>query len=822
MKNYNKVILYFVLLTSLLNSIKTSAQIVSAGENHSIAICKSGSIMAWGINSTGAVGDSTKIDRLLPTANNKLSNIIAVAAGQDNSTALKEDGTVWRWGNGAGNVGISPKQISGLTGIKAISSAGAHILTLKNDSTVWAWGSNDAGQLGDSTTNNTIIPVKVKGLKNIIAIAGGYRHSLALKNDGTVWGWGYNNYGSVGDGSTYDQHLAVQVSGLTNVKAIAAGFDYSMAIKKDGTVWAWGYNGSGQLGDSTKKYRVLPTKVKVLDSIIFIACGYKCAFAIRINGTVWSWGSNGWGQMGSNGAVELLTPEIISKLNGIKYISSSWTHTIMINKHDSVFTCGGNDYGQLGIGNKSNQNLKVAVRSLCPLLTNIRVKGKNIEIANGDRTPISIDNTDFGLVRVSSSQSNLFKIFNKGEDTLKINKISLYGSDSSNFKIQKLTFPIKIKKGDSLTFSILFNPLTKGIKTINVNIAYNDLVNSLFSYSIKGVGTYSAIAIRGLNHDISNGDMSPGSIDNTSFGRVKKYSEKRNKFTIKNFGTDTLKITKISTTGLDSILFTVGNIDTIKVILPSDSAQFEISFLPVFNGSKTATVNIYSNDLDIPIYQFAIDGICVSPYLEIRGNNLLINNKDMTPDINDHTDFGTLNKSNDLKRFFTIYNLGNDTLYIKNIQSSGINYSRFSVDLSQLNGSLLPSDSTVFGLTLKSDSLGFKSADISINSNDTDQQPYRFKVQGTINQNSKTASSTLGLIVLYPNPADKIIRIEYGSTAVTSIISIYSITGQSIFESKQSYSSDISINTSNFTPGLYMVYLRIDNTLTCKLLQIAR
>jgi alpha-tubulin suppressor-like RCC1 family protein len=84
-----------------------------------------------------------------------ISNITAISAGYNHNLALKSDGTVWAWGlNSSGQLGdgtnanrTTPVQISGLTGVTAISGGYLHSLALKSDGTVWAWGSNNYGEL---------------------------------------------------------------------------------------------------------------------------------------------------------------------------------------------------------------------------------------------------------------------------------------------------------------------------------------------------------------------------------------------------------------------------------------------------------------------------------------------------------------------------------------------------------------------------------------------------------------------------------------------------------------------------------------------------
>ena len=73
-------------------------------------------------------------------------------------------------GNGctSGTVQI-PVQVPGLSGITDISSGNFHTCAIKNDGTAWCWGGNEAGQLGDETTDDSLVPVQVTALSDELA-----------------------------------------------------------------------------------------------------------------------------------------------------------------------------------------------------------------------------------------------------------------------------------------------------------------------------------------------------------------------------------------------------------------------------------------------------------------------------------------------------------------------------------------------------------------------------------------------------------------------------------------------------------------------------
>ena len=128
---------------------------------------------AWGWDQYGQLGDNTSgTNRLLPvpvTATGVLAGetVVALSAGWYHSVGLCADGTVVTWGNNAyGQLGdastterhapvaVNAAPGSALNGkrVVAISAGECHTLALCSDGTVAAWGRNAYGQLGDKGT----------------------------------------------------------------------------------------------------------------------------------------------------------------------------------------------------------------------------------------------------------------------------------------------------------------------------------------------------------------------------------------------------------------------------------------------------------------------------------------------------------------------------------------------------------------------------------------------------------------------------------------------------------------------------------------------
>jgi alpha-tubulin suppressor-like RCC1 family protein len=307
---------------------------IGGGEHHSVMALSDGTVWSWGANDSGQLGDGSAgvaepPETATPTRvwglwEGVYGSASAVASGANHSLALLHDGTVVAWGAndsgqlGDGQVGAQHDSSTAvrvtktldkgaLGGIAAIIAGEEHSLALDREGHIYAWGSNESGQLGFNTTvSREIRASQVPVFKAAKAIAAGSEHSLALEF-GTVYAWGANSYGQLGDGTTTGpqtcasgpcSRYAISVSGLPNVTAIAAGGDYSLALLSDGTVRAWGDNEAGQLGNGTTTNSDVPVAVSGLSNVVAIAAGEEHSLALLANGTVMAWGANGQGQLG--------------------------------------------------------------------------------------------------------------------------------------------------------------------------------------------------------------------------------------------------------------------------------------------------------------------------------------------------------------------------------------------------------------------------------------------------------------------------------------------------------------------------------------------
>ncbi|MCJ0763639.1 RCC1 domain-containing protein [Variovorax terrae] len=291
---------------------------LSLGAYYGCALASGGTVACWGYNGQGQIGDgSAAVTRPSPVAVAGLSGAVALSAGGRHACAMKSDATVVCWGyNGEGQLGDgttanknTPVAVSGLSGVISVSSGFISSCALKSDGSVACWGNNSSGQLGDGTFLDRTTPVAVPGLSGVAAVSVGVDAACALKLDGTVVCWGGNHVGQLGDGTTVLRTAPVAVAGLAGAMALSLGSGgHACALKSDGAVACWGYNGQGQVGDGTKANRLTATPIAGLSGVAAINAGESSSCALKTDGTPLCWGLNNLGQVGDGTLVDRLVP----------------------------------------------------------------------------------------------------------------------------------------------------------------------------------------------------------------------------------------------------------------------------------------------------------------------------------------------------------------------------------------------------------------------------------------------------------------------------------------------------------------------------------
>lgn len=213
---------------------------LSSGKWHVCALETNGSLVCWGIDSSGQASPPQG------------ERFVAISSGEEHTCALREDGSAVCWGNsGSGRTSVPQ---SGRFG--SISSGNLHTCALQLDGSPACWGdgsnSQDAFPLGEQFT----------------FIDSGRWHACALRSDGSVVCWGDNGEGQISS------------PGEGRFVAVSGGRWHTCALRMDGRPLCWGSGNSPPRGERFAS----------------ISSGEKHTCALRADGSAVCWGDNTLGQ----------------------------------------------------------------------------------------------------------------------------------------------------------------------------------------------------------------------------------------------------------------------------------------------------------------------------------------------------------------------------------------------------------------------------------------------------------------------------------------------------------------------------------------------
>jgi alpha-tubulin suppressor-like RCC1 family protein len=552
---------------------------VAAGQGHVVALQADGTVMAWGNNARGQLGDGTTTNRLSPVAVPGLTGVVAVSAGSAGTVALKANGTVMAWGwNDFGQLGdgtttasASPVQVLGLTGVVAVSTSGRSTVALKSDGTVAAWGANFGGELGDGTTTNRSSPVMVPWLTGVVAVSAGLSYTVALKSDGTMMAWGYNDSGQLGDGTTTNRLSPAAVPGLNGVVAVAAGYKHTVVLKADGTVMAWGWNGYGQLGDGTTTDRLSPVAVQGLTRVLAASTGAWHTVALKADGTVMAWGDNSVGELGDGTTTDRLSPVAVPGLTGVAAVAaggpaldtdSTPAYTVALKSDGMVMAWGNNGYGQLGDGTTTQRLSPVAVGGL-----NLGVVTTSASLSP---TLLTFDAQNLG----SPSAAQTLTLTNTGNNFINIASIFASGDYA-----RTTTCGATLAPGANCTISVTFTPVAAGTRNGGLAIIGNGSI--LNSVILNGTGAGPSISLSSTSLSYAGVNLGTTSTAQT--------------VTLSNTGNAVLNIASIAASGDYAVTHNCGTGLGISAF-----CTLSITFTPTATGTRTGTVTITDDAFDSP------------------------------------------------------------------------------------------------------------------------------------------------------------------------------------------------------------------------------
>jgi len=292
--------------------------------SHSCAIA-TGTVICWGPNDVGELGDNTTTSRSTPAPISSSLSFSAVSTGTSYTCALATTGEIYCWGlsadgrlgDGTAHTALAPIKVAGTVSFTALSTGGGHTCAISTSGDAYCWGLNNAGQLGNGSFASASTPALVGGGHKFTSISAGESHTCGIAADG-VYCWGDDTFGQIGDGMPGLHTVApTAVKNSSTFVTIAAGGFHTCAIESGGRAWCWGDNTTGEIGDPDFVQNHSAVPIPVAGGLTFksitvggsgdlgdyyyygpTAYGYSCG--ITTDGVAYCWGQNSQGELGTS------------------------------------------------------------------------------------------------------------------------------------------------------------------------------------------------------------------------------------------------------------------------------------------------------------------------------------------------------------------------------------------------------------------------------------------------------------------------------------------------------------------------------------------
>lgn len=339
---------------------------VSAGESHTLAIKKDGSLWAFGNGANGRLGTNKTSNEYVPVLVDK-GPWLVVSAGVNHSVGLKTDHTLWTWGKGTGlgqgsdSDVLIPTQVGAENNWQAIAAGSDFTIAIKGGG-LYATGVNDAGQLGlgDTTGRNTFVQVGTD--TDWAFVSCGLAHASALKGTGStrdLYTWGTNLQGQLGLGDRVGRTSPVHVGSDKWLK-IACGSNFTLAIRSDAALYATGFDKNGACGYGQMTTLLSFTKIGASTWDAIYAgpdANHSMATPLTYPTTLYATGINTDGQLGKGNRYGDIFFTEMTNASPVLIASGGLDRTVLIKADGTMWATGNNRFGQCGLGSDVIESL---------------------------------------------------------------------------------------------------------------------------------------------------------------------------------------------------------------------------------------------------------------------------------------------------------------------------------------------------------------------------------------------------------------------------------------------------------------------------------
>jgi len=355
-------------------SVSAAGGVNILGGAHTCGRLVDGSLMCWGYNEYGQIGDGTSSIITSPVDVDSSENFISVDVGNDYTCGVLINGSLMCWGdNYFGQLGYggtdnkySPYPVNSNENFTSVDAGYGYSHTcgrLVNGS-LMCWGYGSSGRLGDGTIISRHSPVDVNSSENFTSVSVGYSHTCGSLVNGSVMCWGYGANGRLGIGNTTEMHVPTMINSDKNFTSVSAGYAHTCGVLVNGSVMCWGYGNSGQLGHGSTTDKYSPYPVNSNENFTSVSAGRYHTCGRLVNGSLMCWGSNVYGQIGDGTTTAArYSPVDVDSSENFTSVEVGEYHTCGRMVNGSLMCWGRNVEGQIGDGTTTQRNSPVYVNS---------------------------------------------------------------------------------------------------------------------------------------------------------------------------------------------------------------------------------------------------------------------------------------------------------------------------------------------------------------------------------------------------------------------------------------------------------------------------
>jgi len=375
----------------------------------------------------------------------------------------------------------------------------------------------------------------------------------------------------------------------------------------------------------------------------------------------------------------------------------------------------------------------------CATAPEIDVQGNGVSIPSGDTTPSTADDSNFGRQTTGNTVAHTFTINNSGAAALTGVAVTLNGS--SAFQLTA-TPTSSVAAGGSSNFTISFTPSAVGAYTATVSIASNDSNENPYTFVVQGIWTDSNVAIsQAATQSSTYPDDCTGAASKAVDGNTSGDASACSFSTTNNQPQDWWQVDLGAAYLIQAI--DIWNrtdccgdrLSNFDLLVSTDGSNWTTFYYP---GAASTTTSFVINGVGLyvkvqlrgqnylTLAEVQVWGTNI-PEIDVLGNGMSIASGDSTPSTSDDTDFGRLTTSDTVAHIFTLYNSGAAALTGVTATLNGD--SAFSLTSTPAS-SVAARDSSSFTIEFTPSAVGAYTATVSIASNDSDENPYTFVVQG--------------------------------------------------------------------------------------------